>query len=133
MRKGGRHSDLTRQRMRQSHFISSYRPKRPATIKPTLLDIAWLAGFLEGEGNFERQRVRASQVNLTPLTWIQARFGGQLSLQKRYDPNWADCYNWTVSGARARGIALTVYSFMSPLRQTQIRESLTWRHSHKSN
>jgi len=44
------------------------------------LDIAWVAGFLEGEGNFHADELRsvsisASQVQRAPLERLQALFG----------------------------------------------------------
>src|SRR5439155_26696382 len=58
-----------------------------ATISPTIRDLEWAAGFLEGEGAFgaygnppraRYPRVSASQVNPAPLLRLQQIFGGRI-------------------------------------------------------
>lgn len=92
----------------------------------------WAAGFLEGEGTFYRAHrsfgIDVAQVDVQPLKRLQLLFGGSLILQKRTPRNnpWGsqDRWRWRVSGARARGIALTLLPLLSGRRWRQIREAL---------
>ncbi len=103
-----------------------------ATEHPTIKQIAWAAGFLEGEGSFSRARrknttetVQAVQVNYTPLGRMARWFGGKVRVSNRSIlPNTKRLYVWSVNGARARGIMLTIVSLMSPKRQKQIWRAL---------
>ena len=104
-----------------------------ATMSPTLRDLEWAAGFLEGEGNFRgaskgegTARVRAVQVNREPMDKLVAMFGGKLSYTVRKPPH-QNVYQWQMSGARARGIMMTLYSMMSEVRKKQIAVALPGR------
>ena len=114
-------------------------------------DLEWAAGFLEGEGSFihvarKTQRsehptwttgvfyVQAPQVEREPLERLKRLFGGGIWLKTtkkaRLDhPDWKTVYYWQTTGARARGIAMTLYSLMSTKRKSQIKKMLsnTWR------
>lgn len=121
-------TDLTRQRIRRAGADRSQAPK--STQKPTIRDIAWMAGFMEGEGHFRGiqpgqggDRAVAVQVNKDPIDRIIALFGGRAHLRKLELPS-HDVWCWQASGARARGLMMTLYPFMSPLRQSQIRVAL---------
>ena len=114
-----------------------------ATAHPTIRDLAWAAGFLEGEGSFhghpgiprgsDRPRrgsassVRAMQVNREPLDRLRELFGGHVSFRDRVQDRRRDgrkhsgAFTWSVSGARARGVAMTLYPFLSRRRQEQAR------------
>ena len=105
--------------------------KRAATA-PTMRDLYWAAGFIEGEGCFSAtttERVRVSQVNREPIDRLVSLFGGttkldkaQHSIRAKYEsrPIWC----WSVYGARAQGVMMTLYALMSAKRQRQIREAL---------
>lgn len=107
------------------------RSPRPATVgRPvTVAEVNWIAGFLEGEGTFTTQRkkkgiqVSASQVQLEPLTRLQRLLGGRI-LARPARGRSRSCFFWRACGNRARGIAYTLYSLMSPKRKQQIREAL---------
>ena len=94
------------------------------TKVPTDMDIAWAAGFLEGEGCFDKgnqsQRVGIFQVHKPPVERMQALFGGSLILKKRRNPKHSDVWKWSVCGQNARDIMSLVYTQMSPKRQAQI-------------
>lgn len=96
-----------------------------AARSPTAKDLAWAAGFLEGEGNFRFNRgspqVRASQKEREPLDRLLEIFGGRILRDKHpQGPYWF----WSASGSRGRGIMMTLYSLMSLRRQQQIRWAL---------
>src|SRR5690349_1350424 len=69
------------------------RAKTPkATATPAIADLAWAAGFLEGEGSFQRtgrpgkagsMLVSAPQVNAEPLMRLQTILGGRVGLRSR--------------------------------------------------
>lgn len=106
---------------------------------PTIMEIHWIAGFLEGEGSFTASRgsngyptarVEANQNQKEPLEKLHRLLGGSLrrrggktvrfkNRSREYEQR--DYWSWYAHQARARGIMMTVYSLMSPRRQDQIR------------
>lgn len=101
----------------------------PAAIVATLNELAWAAGFLEGEGSFSRtqrnhMRVCAEQTTTEPLDRLLRLFGGSLHTGKKRSEKWNICHSWYVTSDRARGVVLTLYQFMSPRRRLQIRQML---------
>jgi hypothetical protein len=95
-----------------------------ATTVPRIRDLAWAAGFLEGEGcfahdpKFSRSMVAAVQVQAEPLYRLAVLFGGHV---KSRNNKAGKFYAWNIYGARARGVSLTLYPMMSPKRQAAIR------------
>lgn len=104
-----------------------------ASITPTIRDLEWAAGFLEGEGCFTKanrssQTAWAKQVNDEPVLRLLDMFGGSLT-QHDYPSNekWKDAqpiWRWAVYGCRARGVMMTLYKLMSTRRREQIRHAL---------
>jgi hypothetical protein len=100
-----------------------------------LRDIAWAAGFYEGEGScaFVNGSTRATigQVNREPLDRIAALFGGHIFALKGHPAGVAKKYmgrpswRWIAYGARARGILMTLYQMLSAKRQGQVRKALS--------
>lgn len=87
-------------------------------------DIAWAAGFLEGEGSFVgtlsngQITVSAVQVNPEPLLRLHAMFGGHL---KPYHTSLGRPYlRWTINGGKGVSVAFTVFTWMSAKRRRQI-------------
>lgn len=105
------------------------------------IDIAWAAGFLEGEGSViipknktASPQVSAVQVQLEPLERLCALFGGAI-YSKPARGNRQACYSWrTIRRPRAVEILMTIYSLMSPTRKEHIKSVLdTWRnHCHRT-
>ena len=101
----------------------------------TTLDIAWFAGILEGEGCFitptgnrRSESVQITQKEPWILNRIAELFGGLVRVHKQTSRSGVRLYHrWSVFGPRARGIAMTVFSFMSPHRKTQIKGLLAGR------
>lgn len=65
--------------------------------------LAWLAGFFEGEGNFDtgfvngkhpRALITISQTDKRPLELIQSRLGGYLKYRKYNNPSWKPLWTW---------------------------------------
>lgn len=102
--------------------------KTPKATRPaSTADIAWAAGFLEGEGTFRCQRrcqsVSAGQANREPLVRLQAVFGGQISAPRQCKNN-KPFSTWYANGARARGVMMTVYAHLTGVRRNQVRAAL---------
>lgn len=104
-----------------------------ATMHPTMKDLHWAAGFIEGEGSFDRgtgsARISVHQVNREPTDKLLAMFGGAAKLYKKrrgaiHKSQPSPVWQWYVSGSRARGIMMTLYSLMSAKRKAQIRHAL---------
>lgn len=101
------------------------------------IDVAWAAGFIEGEGNVSRQRntvmpkITAVQVQKEPLERLQHLFGGGLYFspaQVTHGRNNSGKWIWFQSGRRAVEACLTMYGLMSPKRRQQIDYALAnWR------
>jgi hypothetical protein len=108
-----------------------YRPHwKPATEHPTMQDLAWVAGFLEGEGSFGQRdtKVCATQKDPECLYRLQRWFGGSIRHRVRPSPiGPGDVYDWTCYGRVAMGLMLTVYTWMSSRRRAQIRAAVQVR------
>jgi hypothetical protein len=96
-----------------------------AIVSPTTVDLAWAAGFLEGDGFFLRDgTVGASQVEWAPISKLVRIFGGLVRPVAARRPTQSHYLEWEANGARGRGIMYTLYPFLSPKRRAQIRASL---------
>ena len=104
-----------------------------ASVSPTTADLAWAAGFMEGEGTFDANPVKgrryaratAYQNNIEPLRKMQALFGGSIwGFKARRPLATAIGHTWQVHGARARGVMLTLWTFLSAKRRGQVRMAL---------
>ena len=96
---------------------------------PTSIDLAWAAGFLEGEGTFSSARTSpvasCAQVQREPLERLQRMFGGSILFYRRKQPtNRQDYHVWQVNGIRAAGVMMTLLCLMSPRRTGQLVASL---------
>ncbi len=104
------------------------------TVTP--IQIAFCAGFIEGEGSFtppiirengslaSSARVFATQVSKDPLLRLQDILGGTIiskKAQKDKHPHWQDAFVWSLYGNNAIGFMMTVYDFMSERRKERIR------------
>jgi len=95
--------------------------QNPKTIKacvsPTSYNLYWAAGFLEGEGHFGSSQgshhIRCGQVQKGPLEKLQNHFGGHIGFVSARRENQSDAWMWSISGSRARGVMMTLYTLMS--------------------
>ena len=101
-----------------------------ASQHPTIHDLYWAAGFLEGEGTFVRpERVAARQKNPESLHRLSRFFGGKVTFVRQGEkplanfPN-AAIWNWQISGSQARGVMMTLFSLMPAWRKSQIKRAL---------
>ena len=99
--------------------------------KISTLEIAWAAGFLEGEGSFSchhSPRVEAAQVQREPLERLLKLFGGNIRKRKARFKNQSDNWYWILNARRSPQVMMTIYTLMSPRRKQQIETSLLkWR------
>ena len=101
----------------------------PSRARPSMLNLYWAAGFIEGEGSFILNRgscyIAVHQKQREPLERLLAWFGGIIR-QRPTDKRWPNSlyHDWRAAGVRARGIMMTLYQLMSPRRQEQIRRAL---------
>ena len=108
-----------------------------AATKPTKAELLYAAGLLEGEGCFHWGRLcpkgnrsgsalACAMTDKEPLEKLQQLFGGSLRPLKLNPPR-KQAWRWLASGARGRGGVMTLFQFMSPRRQEQIRKMLILR------
>ncbi len=117
-----------RRRIKNGTWVNSageHRSTPKAIITPSTKDLYWAAGFLEGEGYFRKEKKRgshisATQVNIYPLKKLQIMFGGNVKEKWMCEKNKSQPYHWYASGARARGIMMTILPLLSPQRQLQL-------------
>jgi len=113
-------------------IVKSSRDVGPSR-SPSLRDLEWAAGFLEGEGHFRSSRVEAKQISTTePLERLLAIFGGHvetfsMEYRRQQGGKANDGSIWGVGGARARGVMMTLFPLLSTRRKAQIRGALTWQ------
>lgn len=112
----------------------------------TVIDIAWAAGFLEGEGCFyinlnpkpKSKRIQYARWNITaaqkenePLLRLQKLFGGVIHLVTRkahiYQGRMikeTSAYRWALEGSKAVQVAMTLFPLMTTRRQGKIIDIL---------
>ncbi len=100
-----------------------------ATISPTIRDLEWAAGFLEGEGHFggpgSQTVVHVTNTDFEPLDKMRRLFGGKVTSREPGPRGKKTEGRWAVYGGRARGLMMTLYTLMeSSRRKQQIRKSL---------
>lgn len=93
-------------------------------------DIAWLAGVVEGEGwigvvshSHPLPRMSVDQIDPWLPNRIREKFGGNVRSNAVTSAG-NRIYRWDASGARARGILLSIYTLLSPKKQERIRAAL---------
>ncbi len=102
--------------------MATYNKQAEPTTVPSSEQIAWAAGFLEGEGSFSamsgtdhRARVSAGQKQREPLERLLAYFGGAIYAQSKREYNM-----WILRGTKAFDLMCLMRPYMSPRRQGQI-------------
>jgi hypothetical protein len=89
----------------------------------TAIDIAWAAGFIEGEGCFGAYSnsgvsLTVPQVQREPLERLQRLFGGNIR-QASHTNTGKPLHRWGVFGMPAAAATMTVFSLLSPRRKDQ--------------
>lgn len=97
------------------------------------IDLAWAAGFLEGEGSFGNSgcpAVTAAQVQKEPIDRLTALFGGSVKLRTTKGFSTKPIWVWRVNTHRSVEVMMTLYVLMSPKRKGEIERALTlWKTS----
>lgn len=106
----------------------------------TTLDIAWLAGLLEGEGTFYvRKRtcgdkqyknigIQVMMTDKEPIERVAALLGGSVSVQAKPTVTGKSIYRTGLHSWRSAGWMMTLYPLLSPRRQQQVRQCLdVWK------
>lgn len=104
----------------KSHNFGSSKLGLESKVSPSLLNIAWAAGIYEGEGTANGAHIGVSQKNKALLIVLKNLFGGTISPMGS-----RPIYQWHISGTRAREFAMTIYRFLTPHRQEQIKKVWT--------
>lgn len=93
-------------------------------ITRTSEDIAWAAGFIEGEGYFGRtstEHVEVTQKDNWSLLRLQQLYGGSLGeIHKQGFNRLSTYWRWRVSGDKARVVRKELAPQLSPWRLSQI-------------
>jgi hypothetical protein len=107
--------------------LGRMKPGLNPTRHPEMKDVYWVAGIYEGEGccSINNSKSRVAEANIAQKdTWLldklKSLFGGHVCGSKSH-PNIG---YWQISGTRARGFLMTIYSLLSPRRQGQIKKVL---------
>lgn len=77
-------------------------------------DLAYLAGFLDGEGCFTTTSssivIKSSNTSLPVLNWIRETFGGSISLHSKRHQKQA--YQWSINGANAERLCRKLHPYL---------------------
>ena len=104
------------------------------------IDIAWAAGFLEGEGCFRwtaplnqkgkaygYAEIKASQNERDPLDKLVEIFGGKVRKEiKKEKSSQGYIYTWQVSADKCISIIGDIYKYMSIRRQNKMQEVMAF-------
>jgi hypothetical protein len=106
------------------HYQNNRTPELDPVEEPTALDIAWVAGFYEGEGSCifaaGSVRVQIPQKDPESIERIQRWFGG------RVGPN-GSCSVLVLYGPRAMRLIKSVYPYLTARRRQQVDEAISRR------
>lgn len=95
------------------------------TRVPTSHDIAWVAGFYEGEGHASgikgRTIAHLTQKDPETLYRIREYFGGSITQVRINTPHY--CHQWKLYGDKARLFFQAIYPYMSVRRKLQIEKA----------
>jgi hypothetical protein len=100
-------------------------PKQAPSEHPTTRDIAWAAGIIEGEASIvDANELRVVQKDRWLCDRLRALFGGYVT-EAAHKARWnipaGKYWVWNISGARVRGLSLSIYSFLPPRRKAQLK------------
>ena len=97
------------------------------------IELAWAAGFLEGEGsflNYGSPCVTAAQVHPEPIERINRIFPGTVSQRKTHGFSDKTITVWKAKSGLSIEIMMTLYTLMSPKRKGEIDACLDrWKRS----
>lgn len=93
-------------------------------------EIAWLAGWLEGEGYFGYNNgspfIRAKSVDYDTLLKVQATAGkGNIRVEHTDKEHHKDTWEWAVFGINAVNVMLAIRDYMGERRTSKIDRALS--------
>ncbi len=96
------------------------------------VEVAWLAGLLEGEGSFvapppsdpKRARILIEMVALDVIEKVSELVGLAYTQPNRRKEHWRQSYKVTIRGPKAVEVMRAVYPYMSIRRRAQIVRAL---------
>ena len=94
----------------------------PRVVMSIETKIAWVAGFIEGEGCISFRQgasLCVSQVQKFPLEYLNSVVGGKI--YKAMTPAGKPMFRHCLFGAHAVSVLMSIYCLMSPKKQSQIR------------
>lgn len=101
---------------------------KEATTLPTHTELAFAAGFMEGDGYFGKNKTTVSAEFHQKESWIidkfQAWFGGAVGQVHKQGILKRSYWRWRISGDRARNFMRATFEYYSPKRQGQIKHCL---------
>lgn len=102
--------------------------RKPISKIEDPLQVAWLAGILEGEGSFGFYRKKATvAITMTDedvIARVSLLMNTTYSMQPRRKENWKSTYSIRLSSSKAVYIMATVLPFMGVRRSAKISEIL---------
>ncbi len=96
------------------------------------LDIAWTAGFLEGEASFSLSgssaTIAVGQVQRDPIDRLIHLYGGSMYIRPPRGIARQPLHMWELAGIKGVGLMMTVFPLMSSSRRQKIKRVLSvWR------
>jgi len=95
-----------------AHSLAS---TKSGPLGPTLTDLAYTAGYLDGEGCFLWNRTPTVEVkNTYPkiLQWLKSKYGGSVRLSKSSHNNSRSQYIWRVCGSEALSLCQILVPYL---------------------
>ena len=106
-----------------TYVLGRTKPGFEPTQHPTLKDIYWAAGIIEGEGSFQHDTIAVYQKDKWILEKLKLLFGGIIDL--RHKTGYGNgVYCWRIHGSRGRGLMMTIFALLSPWRKNLIKKGL---------
>ena len=90
------------------------------------VELAWVAGLLEGEGSFMTKtggnspKIQCTMTDLDVLERLQILMGGRIHPVKTRMAHWKDAYMWTLNGQPAADAMKALYPWMASRRRETI-------------
>ena len=80
-------------------------------------DLIYAAGFLDGEGCFcadndGRIGIVCENTYKPVIDWLQAKFGGYVSVINTSNPKWRTTYRWSINGKEAYHLCQYIVPFL---------------------
>lgn len=90
--------------------------------KLTEVELAWAAGFIDGEGCFLFQKncptLKVSNTHLPTLVWLRDRFAGFIYNKGGNDPaHWRPRFTWVLSGKKAVPVIESIRPYLREKRE----------------